>query len=339
MKAPEPAELGGPRAILDRRIRRLYLHAGEPSLRTVATLTDAISHDTVRRVLRGDSVPRWEPLAHVVRALGGDVEEFRRLWMAAREVHTYERVKADRPRETVPSDLARPNDRTPPGRWPNASFLGMVTEEFAEKLLETGSSVEFSPEELLAMQAEEVPRVYIIMKGIVKLVGLHTDGRATLLDLRAAGDLIGELAALTGQPAEASAVAVTPVRARRIDQLSFGRLLDRWPGARLVLQRQMSATLRATTRHRARSGAPVRERLCEIISMLAASYGRETARGTLIDIPLAQVDLAALVGATGPSVHRELAHLRQISAIETGYRRLVVKDLATLRALITDKRD
>lgn len=65
-------------------LRELYLLAGEPSMRTIARTTDAISHDTVHRVLTGPQLPRWGPLELVVEALGGDVETFRKLWVSAR---------------------------------------------------------------------------------------------------------------------------------------------------------------------------------------------------------------------------------------------------------------
>ncbi len=65
-------------------LRELYLQAGEPSMRTIARRTGALSRDTVHRVLIGPGLPRWGPLELVVEALGGDVETFRDLWVSAR---------------------------------------------------------------------------------------------------------------------------------------------------------------------------------------------------------------------------------------------------------------
>jgi DNA-binding phage protein len=65
-------------------LRELYWTAGAPSVRSIARATgDALSHDTVYRVLTGPGLPRWEPLMFVVKALDGDVEVFRRLWITA----------------------------------------------------------------------------------------------------------------------------------------------------------------------------------------------------------------------------------------------------------------
>jgi hypothetical protein len=65
-------------------LRELYLQAGEPSTRTIARSTRALSHDTVHRVLTGPTLPRWGPLELVVEVLNGDVEKFRDLWITAR---------------------------------------------------------------------------------------------------------------------------------------------------------------------------------------------------------------------------------------------------------------
>jgi len=81
-KLPEPA---GPGHDLLVALSELHLHAGEPSTRMIARSTGhAISHDTVHRILAGKDVPRWRPLELVVKALDGDVETFRALWISAR---------------------------------------------------------------------------------------------------------------------------------------------------------------------------------------------------------------------------------------------------------------
>jgi hypothetical protein len=80
---PLPVDLGSGHEVLY-ALRELYLEAGAPSVRKIAQLTHALSHDTVYRVLTGPALPRWGPLELVVEVLGGDVEAFRRLWISAR---------------------------------------------------------------------------------------------------------------------------------------------------------------------------------------------------------------------------------------------------------------
>lgn len=72
-----------PLAVLRERLRDLYLYAGEPSSRTLAKQTGAMSHSTAHGVIRCISLPRWGNLELVVEALKGDVTEFKALWIAA----------------------------------------------------------------------------------------------------------------------------------------------------------------------------------------------------------------------------------------------------------------
>jgi hypothetical protein len=79
-----PEGLGHSRAVLV-PLRELYLLAGEPSMRKMEQSTrHAVSRDTAHRILTGPELPRWEPLEHIVKALGGDVAAFRELWVSAR---------------------------------------------------------------------------------------------------------------------------------------------------------------------------------------------------------------------------------------------------------------
>ncbi|MBQ1019793.1 WD40 repeat domain-containing protein [Micromonospora sp. D93] len=84
---PEPDPTTPLNALRD-RIKRLHREAGEPSTRDIASGTHkAISHTTVANVLRCQVLPRWGQVELTVEFLGGPecVEEFKHLWLAARE--------------------------------------------------------------------------------------------------------------------------------------------------------------------------------------------------------------------------------------------------------------
>ncbi|MFF8263273.1 tetratricopeptide repeat protein [Streptomyces virginiae] len=67
-------------------LQRLHRLSGEPSTREVARRTHgALSHTTVSQTLRGNQLASWRSIELIVSALGGSVEEFRELWVAARD--------------------------------------------------------------------------------------------------------------------------------------------------------------------------------------------------------------------------------------------------------------
>ncbi|MFI5677032.1 tetratricopeptide repeat protein [Streptomyces cellulosae] len=68
------------------RLQRIRREAGDPSTREISRKAHgAVSHTTAHHVLRAETVPSWGSLEPVVVALGGDVAEFKKLWIAARD--------------------------------------------------------------------------------------------------------------------------------------------------------------------------------------------------------------------------------------------------------------
>ncbi|MEU7368568.1 hypothetical protein AB0B92_23975 [Streptomyces hygroscopicus] len=68
------------------RLQRIRREAGDPSTREISRKAHgAVSHTTAHHVLRCQTVPSWGSLEPVVAALGGDIAEFKKLWIAARD--------------------------------------------------------------------------------------------------------------------------------------------------------------------------------------------------------------------------------------------------------------
>jgi hypothetical protein len=82
--------------LLRLRIQRLHRQNGEPTRRGIAKRTESqISHATVQRLLKCEELPKWGVLEPLVLALGGDVDEIRKLWVAVRD-------KEDPPEQATP---------------------------------------------------------------------------------------------------------------------------------------------------------------------------------------------------------------------------------------------
>ncbi|MFE9554203.1 tetratricopeptide repeat protein [Streptomyces sp. NPDC006703] len=95
---------------LTKALQRLHRLSGEPSTREISRRTrGALSHTTVSQTLRGtQQLPSWRSVELVVTALEGDQEEFRSLWVAAREAEENRRPfpkgKPDASRQFVAAD-------------------------------------------------------------------------------------------------------------------------------------------------------------------------------------------------------------------------------------------
>src|SRR5215211_5194857 len=107
---PRPNVPAGTVRALFEALHALHHRAGWPSLRDMAREVGC-SHTTVSAAFSGPRVPRWGLLELIVETLGGDSEEFHRLWLAASRA----------PEDRVPAivaEVAAPPASPPPRELP-----------------------------------------------------------------------------------------------------------------------------------------------------------------------------------------------------------------------------
>jgi CRP-like cAMP-binding protein len=214
------------------------------------------------------------------------------------------------------------------------SLLATLSPSAAAELVGLGTWCRFGPGKVLLREGESSTHIYTLLRGVVKVTATTSEGGFALLAIRAAGDVVGELAALDGEPRSATVTTAGGVDARMITQPVFNSFLNRHADAAVAVSRSVAAKLRWATRRRIDfSGREVRVRLARVLVELVAVYGERTPTGIRIGVPLTQPELAALVGAAEPTVHQALAALRRDKVIETGYRSTTILDPPALRVV------
>lgn len=225
-----------------------------------------------------------------------------------------------------------------PVSWPPRTFLGMLSESTREELLSLGTSREFLPDSVLMLEGDNTTDVMALIDGWVKVIGSTEEGGQALLSLRVGGDLVGEQAALDNKVRSATVISAGVTAAQVVSQRDFLRFLDRKPDASVAVSRALSGELRWATRRRIDfSGLPVLARLARVLSELGSLYGRRTPEGIEFHYTLTQPELAAMVGASEPSVHKALRQLRNDGVVSTGYRKVVIADPAALTGIASSR--
>lgn len=198
-------------------------------------------------------------------------------------------------------------------------------------LLTLGSFRRYALGERLIHEGEDATDVFLLLTGVVRVEGSTVDGRSVLLTVRVAGDMVGEVAGMTGTVRSAAVVAVTEVTARVIPWPRWDAALAARPLAAAAVHASVAGKFRQATRHRIEVAAasPV-ARLAAVLSHLGRFYGQTTSDGIEIGLPLSQGDLARLAGISEPSVRRAVTELRRQDLIRVGYRRQLVTDLTAL---------
>ena len=171
-----------------------------------------------------------------------------------------------------------------------------------------------------------------MLSGRVKVSTLTEDGKEVVLAFRGPGDLLGELAAIDGEPRSATVEAIEPAEAIAIAAAGFRSFLITHPEVSVLLLQMLSRRLRDADRVRVEYGAHdtvgrVAARLVDLVER----YGEPVEDGARIGLPLSQEELAGWTGASREAVSKALQTLRAVGWVRTERRRITVLDLEALR--------
>ncbi|EOD66684.1 transcriptional regulator [Amycolatopsis vancoresmycina DSM 44592] len=190
----------------------------------------------------------------------------------------------------------------------------------------------FAADEVLVDEDAVDDDVFLLVSSYVKVTG-RLGRHDALLAVRGAGDLVGEFAAIDGNPRSATVRACgrRPVVAVRLSAESFWAVVGRDRAAAKLVASIVAGKARASNRRRVDYtgvGPPVR--VARLVRELAELYGTEVAGSMVIGLDLTQLELGSFVGVTRATAERALRQLREAGLLETGGRRLVVRDQAGL---------
>ena len=210
-------------------------------------------------------------------------------------------------------------------------FLDLLEPADRDAVEQAGTVRRFSRGDVLFRQGDDPGAVLIVRDGRIKVSVVTPDGHDVMLGFGGPGMVLGDLAAIDGEPRSTTATAVDPVEVLGVPMLAFRALLEQRLGMLMALARVSAERLRAADRQRVEFAAyDVLGRVALRIDALAED-GTETAEGIEIDAGLSQEDLAAWTSASREAVSKALGAMRTLGWIETRRRVIVVRDRAALR--------
>jgi CRP/FNR family transcriptional regulator, cyclic AMP receptor protein len=218
--------------------------------------------------------------------------------------------------------------RDPLPRAPERTFWSLLDEADRKALATAGAVRRVATGTRLAEEGSPPDQVHVLLSGRAEVFRLDPAGHRTVLAIRTAGDVLGELSAIDGLPMSATAVALEPGAALVVAATRFAAL---WRERRTLAQAVTTAVmyrLRASDDSRIRQRADVRDRtVLALLDLAGPGTGPALVRIT-------QQRLADLVSAALVSVTRTLDELREQGAIRTARGRIEILDPARLRALL-----
>lgn len=217
-------------------------------------------------------------------------------------------------------------------------LFAQLSEDDLSALLNDLHPRQYGRDEIIFRHGDESRELYIVFSGKVRIYTVSPAGDETSIYIFSTGDVIGELAAMDGEPRNATAKAITQVTLLAMAHERFDYYLRTLPSLSLGLAYLLRDKLRWTAAY-AESIAQfdAAGRLLHILLFYTERYGqrKQTADGQnhyTLDLSLNQTDLASLVGARREWINRILNDWRKRGLLDYSGGVLEISDLDRVRA-------
>jgi CRP-like cAMP-binding protein len=218
-------------------------------------------------------------------------------------------------------------------QWPEGSFVGQLQDRERAALLAAGAPIRFEDNAILLMQGEIGECVYLVTRGLVKVIVAAESGAETTLAIRSRGDLIGEFALLDDKPRTATARAVGEVTSLKIGGGAFMQITGESAVMQGAVTRYLLSKMRSTTERRAAERVwDAKERLAQVLFDLGRLHAQPGPDG-VVRVPITQSELGELAGVAVSTTERVLKDLRKQGVVTTRYREITIRDMIYLDSL------
>ncbi|HEX2241107.1 MAG TPA: Crp/Fnr family transcriptional regulator [Actinomycetota bacterium] len=216
-----------------------------------------------------------------------------------------------------------------------SSLFSELSEENLDHLSERVVERTFDKGQTIFNQGELGDSVFVVAKGLVKVMINSPDGEEMVLTTVGPPDIFGELAVLDGGPRSAAAEALQRTTALVIDRQTLADLISQRPELEQALVRSLGKVVRRTTEHVSDLAfLHLPERVAKVLLVLADQRGSTEGDDRVIDIQLTQTDLASMVGGSRQRVNLILRSFKERGYLEFDGRRIVIKRPDLLRKRI-----
>jgi CRP-like cAMP-binding protein len=212
-------------------------------------------------------------------------------------------------------------------------FSGLGSEELAEVDRRFVAHA-YAAHTTLCRAGEPARQLFVLGAGRVKLTRHPDVGCDVVVDVVLPGAMFGALPSGTHPTYGETAETLTGCCVLAIPVEQFRELLQAHPDVAAAVIGSLGDHLSRARAALARLGAPsVEQRIAATVLALVERAGHDRPDMTLVQVPLARVDLAAMCGTTTESVSRTLSRWRRAGVIESGRRWVGVADIDALRAI------
>ncbi len=211
-------------------------------------------------------------------------------------------------------------------------LFASLTPKEMEALAARVSHRRFERGALLFSEGDACAGLFLVASGKIRIFKLSAEGREQVLAVEEPGSSFAELPVFDGGNYPASASALEDAEVLFISRRDFQNFCREHPDVALKVIAVVGARLRRLVGIiEDLSFTTVRQRLIALILQLARSSGTPSKDGILVELTKTHQDLAAELGTVRELVSRNLSRLQAEGFLEVEGRKIVVKDIESLK--------
>jgi CRP/FNR family transcriptional regulator len=177
-------------------------------------------------------------------------------------------------------------------------------------------------------QGDPADEVFLIKGGRIKLTKVLEDGTELMLDIRKAGDFVGENMFSEEGQYPVSAVCLEDTLTCGFTRKQFEELVIQHPSIGLRVIKTLSERIsRLTNRVGSLAVSNIEDRLYRVLRNVANEHGVQSPQGMVIQFPLTHEDLSFLTGAHRVTITRAMKALKKTGKIILEDRHLILPSL------------
>lgn len=188
------------------------------------------------------------------------------------------------------------------------SYLFSELEESARaKLSAMIHTKRYASGEVVFREGDPGDSMLVVMRGHVRILTTADDGKGIILAMLGPGEVIGEIALLSGGERSAEAISEGAVELAVLSKRDLIPYLERNPKICIRLLRILALRLRDTSETlKDRTFLSLEARFAKSILKLSDAFGRETENGIRIELKLSQKNLGEMLGVSRESINKQL---------------------------------
>ena len=211
-------------------------------------------------------------------------------------------------------------------------LFSSLTDEELYAILGLSFTVKYPKKKIVFIENEEGDKLYIILKGSVKVSKISESGEEIILAIMHKGDFFGDMSLLDGKPSSATVISIEDSELMLINRNNFEKVIEKHPTIAFKLLKELNSRLRNADELIGNLAfMDVTGRIAGILLQLAEKHGQKTDDGILIKSRPTHQAIANMVGASRETVTRVFKQLEDKKYIMMSGKNVTICDKENIK--------